>query len=209
MFINEHLFPYKYERQIDTEIIRFVSSEQAFPWWIQNQPHSYWIKFVGIIQIQSFSVNKLENKLDQKMKVFLCILVISFATMQELVVAKRGHHFDSNMCCNVEKSEPDAAGFEVMKKNFEDCKKEMGLGTSCCVLKFQKRKTFMFGNLTWANSHFNRRWRRKERSWQIPLRCWVRFQENEHCKCSKSVEMSNFLSIKSDSLNKFHSKARC
>lgn len=83
------------------------------------------------------------------MKVFLCILVISFATMHDLVVAKRGpHRFDPNMCCNVEKSEPDAASVEDMKKIFGECKQELGLGTFCCVLKFKNEKTtFMCGNL--------------------------------------------------------------
>nr|UXL82965.1 odorant binding protein OBP25 [Sitodiplosis mosellana] len=61
------------------------------------------------------------------MKIFLCILVLSFATMQALVVAKRGgHRFDPNMCCNAEKSEPDSTAHEAMKKLFDECKKELG-----------------------------------------------------------------------------------
>ncbi|XP_055298713.1 uncharacterized protein LOC129566642 [Sitodiplosis mosellana] len=60
------------------------------------------------------------------MKFFLCILVLSFATMQELVVAKRGP-FDPNMCCKVENSEPDSATHEAMMKLLDECKKELGI----------------------------------------------------------------------------------
>lgn len=61
------------------------------------------------------------------MKLFLCILVISFANIQKMVVAG-GHRFDTNMCCNVEKTEPDSAAFEEKKQQVKQCIQELGYG---------------------------------------------------------------------------------
>lgn len=62
------------------------------------------------------------------MKIFLCILMISLATMQDLVVATRGLRFDSNKCCNVEKSQQNRTVKSAMKKVFRECKHELGYG---------------------------------------------------------------------------------
>lgn len=74
------------------------------------------------------------------MKVFLGILIISFAIFHEIVVAGRsggrgGPRFHSNMCCNVEKSERDSASQGEMIGHFKQCADELGLSTYC-----QRRK---------------------------------------------------------------------
>ncbi|XP_055298696.1 uncharacterized protein LOC129566634 [Sitodiplosis mosellana] len=94
------------------------------------------------------------------MKFFLCILVLSFATMQELVVADKRGPFDANMCCNAEKSEPDSAAHEALKEALGGCKKELGsemkegkfhIGKYACMMECISKKM----NVIDANGNIN------------------------------------------------------
>lgn len=63
------------------------------------------------------------------MMIFLCILVISIASMQDMVIGGHGPpRFHPNMCCNVEKSEPDSAFREEMMGHSQQCIQELGYG---------------------------------------------------------------------------------